>query len=104
MQPGCTHGNPLTKLKRAELEGQGTANDVATRYENLRSEALKPIAGDPAGQELNSQGSVNGCGVVDIDPVPDWSCVGADRTTCRTKLEDQRYRDNNMPVMPMMVD
>ena len=42
---------------------------------------LNPSAGDPVGQESNSQGEVRGVGVVVDDPVPDLLTVGADRTT-----------------------
>ena len=46
-----------------------------------RSVALKPSAGEPVGQVLNSQGSVRVLGVFEEEPRPDWFTAGAERTT-----------------------
>ena len=47
----------------------------------LRSSASDPVAGDPVGQVLNSQGSVSGVGVAELEPVPDLFSAGAESTT-----------------------
>ena len=48
---------------------------------HLRSVALKPSAGDPVGHVSNSQGDVQGVGVVVLDEVPDLLSAGADKNT-----------------------
>jgi hypothetical protein len=50
--------------------------------EDPLSEALKPYAGDPAGQLLNSHAVVRVVGVAVEEPVPDLLSAGAERTTC----------------------
>lgn len=42
---------------------------------------LVPMAGEPAGHELNSHAEVRGVGVVLLEPVPLLFSAGADRTT-----------------------
>jgi hypothetical protein len=43
--------------------------------------ALKPSAGEPVAQVLNSQGPVKGTAGASDDPVPDSFSAGADKTT-----------------------
>ena len=47
--------------------------------------ALKPVAGEPVGQVLYSQGSVKVVGVLDKELFPDWFRAGADRMTFKGK-------------------
>lgn len=49
-----------------------------------RLDALKPSAGLPTGQVLNSQGVVRTVGVVVEEPVPDLSVAGHDKMGYRT--------------------
>ena len=44
---------------------------------------MKPVAGEPVGQVLYSQGSVKGVGVLDKELLPDWFRAGAERMTLR---------------------
>lgn len=47
-----------------------------------RSVAFAPVAGEPVGHVLNSQGSVRVLGVALSEPVPDSFSAGAERMTC----------------------
>ena len=65
------------------MHGHDQEEDDDSILSGLRFDALKPVAGEPVGQVLYSQGSVKGVGVLDKELLPDWFRAGAERMTLR---------------------